>query len=70
MKTGSIVCMILFVLGVGLSLLQLWFSPFETIMFWKLLLTLAAFFVVTLAVTLVIKEYLSEKDMKQKGFID
>jgi len=70
MKYGSIVCTILFVLGVVLSLAQMWFDLFEADLFFKLLVTIGAFFIVALGVTLVFKEYLSEKEMKKKGFID
>lgn len=70
MKYGSIVCTVLFVLGVVLFLVQLWFAPFEAAFFTKLLITIGAFFVVALGITLVFKEYLSEKEMKKKGFID
>ncbi|WP_448247322.1 hypothetical protein [Thalassotalea agariperforans] len=70
MKYGSLVCTGLFILGVILSLVQMWFTPFETELFWKLLITIAAFFVIALGITLVCKEYLSEKEMKKKGFID
>jgi len=70
MKYGSIVCTALFILGVVLSLLQLWLGLFDPGLFVKILITIAAFFFVALAVTLVFKEYLSEKEMKKKGFID
>jgi hypothetical protein len=69
-KYGSIVCTILFVLGVALSLIQMWFSPLDTLLFWKLLITIGAFFIIALGISLVFKEYLSEKEMKKKGFID
>lgn len=70
MKYGSIVCTILFILGVVLSLLQMWLGLLEPSLFVKLLITIVAFFLVALAVSLVFKEYLSEKEMKKKGFID
>jgi len=70
MKYGSIVCSGIFVLAVILSLVQMWFVPMEWALFWKILITLGAFFVVALAITLVFKEYLSEKEMKKKGYID
>lgn len=70
MKYGSIICTALFVFGVVLSLVQMWFSPLETALFWKLLITAGAFFIIALGITLVFKEYLSEKEMKKKGFID
>lgn len=70
MKYGSLVCTGLFILGVVLSLIQLWASPFSVELFWKLIVTIGAFFIVALVITLVFKEYLSEKEMKKKGFID
>lgn len=70
MKYGSIVCTALFVLGVILSLVQMWFEPLDSQLFWKLIVTISAFFLIALGITLVFKEYLSEKEMKKKGFID
>jgi len=70
MKYGSIVCTALFVFGVVLSLVQMWFAPLEAVLYWKLIITTGAFFIVALIITLVFKEYLSEKEMKKKGFID
>ena len=70
MKYGSIICTIFFVLGGFLFLVQLWFSLFETELFWKLLITIGVFFVIALVITLVFKEYLSEKEMKKKGYIN
>ena len=70
MKYGSIVCTALFVFGVVLSLVQMWFSPLDVVLYWKLIITTGAFFIVALIITLVFKEYLSEKEMKKKGFID
>ena len=70
MKYGSIICTVLFVLGVTISLLQLWFSIMNAELYFKTIITISAFFVVSLAITLVFKEYLSEKEMKKKGFID
>ncbi len=70
MKYGSIVCTLLFVLGVLLVLTQMWGGFLEPEFFWKLFITLIAFFFVALVITLVFKEYLSEKEMKKKGYID
>ena len=70
MKYGSIVCTILFVLSVILTVVQVWFSPFSSEIFWKLLFTLGAFFVAALAITLVMREYFSERELKKKGYLD
>lgn len=70
MKVGSIVCTLIFVAGMLLSLLQLWFEPFSAELFIKLLITLSVLFVVALAITLVVREYISEREMKKQGYID
>lgn len=70
MKYGSIICTALFVLGVALSLVQLWFAPLSAELFFKLIVTIGAFFVVALGITLVLREYVSDKEMKKKGYID
>jgi hypothetical protein len=48
----------------------MWFSFMEPDLFMKTIITVGAFFVVALAISLVFKEYLSEKEMKKKGYID
>lgn len=70
MKYGSIVCTGIFVLSVLLTLAQVWFAPFEPALFWKLMFTLGAFFVIALAITLVLREYFSERELKKKGYLD
>ena len=70
MKVGSIVCLVLFVLAAGLFLLQMWFSIMEAESFVKTMVTLGVLFVVALGVTLVKKEYVDEKKMKDSGYID
>ncbi|PKH02699.1 hypothetical protein CXF72_10260 [Psychromonas sp. MB-3u-54] len=70
MKGGAIICTALFVFAVLLSVVQMWFSIMEVAFFWKLLITIGAFFIIALGITLVSKEYLSEKEMKKKGYLD
>ncbi len=70
MKTGSIICLAIFVLGAILSLTQLWFSPFDVEVFVKIMITLGVIFVVVLGITLVKKEYIENKKMKDSGHID
>ncbi|HEY5717505.1 MAG TPA: hypothetical protein VIS52_03365 [Motiliproteus sp.] len=60
----------LFVLAVLLALVQMWFAPFDPAIFMKLLITLGAFFIIALGITLVTKEYFNEKEMKKKGYLD
>lgn len=70
MKLGSIICLVLFVAAALLILLQMWFTPLGAEIFTKILITLAVLFVVALGVTLVKKEYVEEKEMKDSGYID
>ena len=70
MKTGSIICLVIFVLGAMISLAQLWFSPFDVEVFVKTMITLGVIFVVVLGITLVKKEYIENKKMKDSGHID
>lgn len=70
MKYGSIVCTLLFILSVILAVVQMWFDIMADDIFWKIQLTLGGFFIIALGVTLVFKEYLSEKELKKKGYLD
>ncbi|NLD00124.1 MAG: hypothetical protein GX673_05040 [Gammaproteobacteria bacterium] len=70
MKYGSIVCTLLFILSVILAVVQMWFDIIAADVFWKIQLTLGGFFIIALGVTLVFKEYLSEKELKKKGYLD
>ena len=70
MRTGSIICLIIFIFGAFLALIQLWFSPIDSAIFSKLIVTLGVIFVVVLGITLVRNEYISNKEMKDDGFID
>jgi len=68
-KIGSIICLVLFISGAILSLLQMWFTPLESDTFIKTLVTLCILFIVALGVTLVKKEYLDKKEMKSNDYL-
>ncbi|WP_415891955.1 hypothetical protein ACMXYN_11575 [Neptuniibacter sp. PT8_73] len=70
MKTGSIICLALFVIGALLSLVQLWFAPLESETFLKVAITLGVIFVVALGITLVKREYIENQSLKKDKFID
>lgn len=70
MKVGSVICLIIFVATALLLVVQLWFTPFDAEVFTKTLITLVVAFVVALGITLVKREYLDEKEMKDSGYID
>jgi len=56
MRAGMKIALGLFVFGIALMLIQLWFTPWSAEMFIKLLVTVGALFVVALVVTMVNKE--------------
>ena len=70
MKKGSIICLGIFVLAALLGLLQLWFALLSAELFSKVIITLGVAFVIALVVTLVKKEYIDDKNLKDSGFLD
>ncbi|MCX7089746.1 MAG: hypothetical protein NTV00_17050 [Methylococcales bacterium] len=70
MKIGAIICSAIAVIWVLLALLQLWFSLFSLDIFIKLSVSAALLFVIVLVLSLVIREYISDKKMKENGFLD
>ena len=70
MKTGSIICSAIAVIWVLLALFQIWFSGFSYEVFIKLSITAGLLFAIVLGLSLVIREYLNEKKMKEDGFLD
>ena len=70
MKTGVIIGLGLFVAWVLLALAQLWFTPLSAEVFVKLTVTAAVIETVVIIVTLVLREYRSEKELKSKGYLD
>jgi hypothetical protein len=70
MRIGALICLFIFVAWVAMALLELWFGMLSSGMFWKLTVTAGALFIVILAISLVIREYTTEKKLKDDGYID
>ncbi|MAB25939.1 MULTISPECIES: hypothetical protein [Pseudomonas] len=70
MKWGAGICLLLFVAGGLLAIAQIWFALLSPDAFFKVLITLGILFVISLGVTLVTREYLQDKELRTKGFID
>jgi hypothetical protein len=70
LKTGVIIGLTLFVAWAALALIQLWFQPMTAEIFIKLTISAAVVETVVLIVTLVIREYRSDKELKSKGYVD
>lgn len=70
MRVGALVCLLIFVAWVALALVQLWWAPLDGELFFKLSVTAGGLFVVALAVTLVVNEYLTSQRQKERGYLD
>ena len=70
MKTGVIACLVTFITGAVLMLLQMWFQALAPETFAKVMITLGIVFVVLLGITLVRREYLQEQRMRQSGHLE
>ncbi|MFY9259528.1 MAG: hypothetical protein WAO71_03365 [Gallionella sp.] len=70
MKIGIITCLSISIAWACLAIAQLWFQIVSSEAFLKLSITAGIAVVVVLIVTLTIREYLTDKEMKAKGFID
>ncbi|PPD34262.1 MAG: hypothetical protein CTY19_05280 [Methylomonas sp.] len=70
MKFGVGICLAIVVLWAGLALLQLWFSLLAIEVFIKISISAIVIIAAVLLVSLGIREYLSDKELKAKGFID
>lgn len=70
MRIGAFICLAIFVAWVCMALLQLWFGILSGAMFWKLTITAGALFIVVLGIALVVREYLTDKKLKDGGYID
>jgi uncharacterized membrane protein YcjF (UPF0283 family) len=64
MKYGVLVSALLFIAGILIMLLQLWFSPWSQQVFMKIMITVAAFFVISIVVAFVNKEIKDTRQLK------
>jgi uncharacterized membrane protein YcjF (UPF0283 family) len=60
----------LFVLGVVLAIIQLWFAPFSGELFIKLEMTIAALFLIVCVVAFVAREYREDKTTRSGDRLD
>lgn len=70
MKLGVISALAVTVLWSLLALAQLWFAPLSAELFIRITVSAALIVAVIVVITLVVREYLSEKRLKDQGFID
>lgn len=70
MKTGIIICLVVAVLWSIAALLQIWLPLFSAETFIKLTISAVVIIAIVLVVTLALREYVTSKDLKSKGFID
>ena len=70
MKYGVISSLTISVLWALLTIVQLWFSVLTSENFMKITISAAILVGVIVIVSLVVREYLSDKKLKKEGFID
>jgi hypothetical protein len=70
MKAGVISCLVTFVTGCVLAVLQMWFALMPAEVFAKVMITLGIVFVVMLGITLVRREYLEDQSLRQSGHLE
>lgn len=70
MKYGIAICLSIVIFWGVLALLQLWFALFSADVFVKLTISAVIIAAIVLVVTLGVREYLSEKKLRQSGYID
>jgi len=70
MKSSVVISLGLFLLGVLLLLIQMWFKPWSTELFIKLLVTDGAALLIVLVFSFVNKEYRQSKDLKKGSQLD
>lgn len=70
MKITAIVCSGIAIVWVLLTIVQLWAEPFSYAVFFKISVSAGLLFALVLGIGLVVREYLSEKSMKENNYID
>lgn len=70
MKTGFLTALCIAVAWALLAIAQLWIQPVSAQVFVKLSITAGILIAIILVVTLAVREYFSEKKMRDNGFID
>ncbi len=70
MKIGIITCLSIVTLWAICGLLQLWINIMPAAIFIKLSITCAVIAVICLIITLAVREYSSDKTMKENGYLD
>ena len=70
MRLASMISAVLLALYGVIVLLQLWFEIFNGPIFWKITVTFVVVLVVTVGVSLIKRDYVQDKKMKDEHFID
>ena len=70
MKKSAMIALGIFVVWVGITIMQLWNEIFALDTYWKLTLTLGLILVAVVVGGLIYREYIEESDMRKEGYID
>jgi hypothetical protein len=70
MKTGVVAALGIALAWAALAVAQLWLNVFSGEIFLKLTITAGILVVAIVLVTLAVREYVTNKDLKSRGFMD
>lgn len=70
MKIATIISTILLVIWVLLTMLMMWTDVLESVIYVKLSITMAVVVVATILIALALREYGSEKKLKDHNYLD
>lgn len=70
MKTGFLAALGIAVAWALLAIAQIWIQPVSAQVFLKLSITAGILIAIIIVVTLAVREYFTEKKMRDNGFID
>ncbi len=64
MKAGVLISASFFVIGIILCLLQLWFTPWDEVLFRKIIITVGAGLLISVVLTFISKELAENRKLK------
>lgn len=70
MKYSVLISALLFVMGILIMIIQLWFSVWSSEFFIKILITISLFFIISIAISFVYKEIRATHRLKHGEDVD
>jgi len=70
MKIASIISSILLIIWVILTISVLWFDVIGMIFYFKISISIGIVIIATILISLAIKEYIDEKELREHNYLD